>query len=290
MVRAVSVAGGPGDAAGGRGAGGDEMSTTDRLQDRREVAAGDRAYAIGFQDGGWYANGWHITGEMGGIWAPPLKLADGVWFGVDDQWVGPATRFTSGRGYVRYELPPVNGVKLTRTDFVPDGVRARAVRAHARRQRRRRRTVKVDVHSELLHRLPVDRQRGPPDRGRQRPGHGHGRRAACSASPTARSPPSPARSQPAIGARDRARLPRPAHRARLRERREGAAVGVRRRPDRPRRRRAAPLPRPTLRRARDAVVRGRGHARRPRRGAGRPGRAAARQVPRPRAAARAAAA
>ena len=77
-------------------------------------------YAIGFQDGGWYANGWHITGEMGGIWAPPLKLADGVWFGVDDQWVGPATRFTSGRGYVRYELPPVNGVKMT-----PHRLRAR---------------------------------------------------------------------------------------------------------------------------------------------------------------------
>ena len=33
--------------------------------------------AIGFQDGRFYANGWHITGEMGGIWAPPLKLADG---------------------------------------------------------------------------------------------------------------------------------------------------------------------------------------------------------------------
>ena len=48
----------------------------------------------------FYANGWHITGEMGGIWAPPLKLADGVWFGVDDQWVGAATKFTSGRGYV----------------------------------------------------------------------------------------------------------------------------------------------------------------------------------------------
>ena len=45
-----------------------DASTTDRLQDRREVAAGTRAYAIGFQDGGFYAHGWHITGEMGGVW------------------------------------------------------------------------------------------------------------------------------------------------------------------------------------------------------------------------------
>ncbi|MDA0173958.1 hypothetical protein OJ998_32955 [Solirubrobacter taibaiensis] len=138
----------------------DEVSTTDRLPDRREVAAGDRAYAIGFQDGGWYANGWHITGEMGGIWAPPLKLADGVWFGVDDQWVGPATRFTSGRGYVRYELPPVNGVKMTRTDFAPDGVRGALFGLTLVGSGTH--TVKVDVHSELLPAYPWSGSEGHP--------------------------------------------------------------------------------------------------------------------------------
>ena len=68
-----------------------ELSVTTRLADRREVAAGTRAYSIGFEDGRFYANGWHITGEMGGVWTPPLKLVDGVWFGLDGQWVGPAT-------------------------------------------------------------------------------------------------------------------------------------------------------------------------------------------------------
>ena len=62
-----------------------ELSTSDRLPDRREVAAGTRAYAIGFEDGHFYANGWHIQGEMGGVWAPPQKLLDGLWFGVDGQ-------------------------------------------------------------------------------------------------------------------------------------------------------------------------------------------------------------
>jgi hypothetical protein len=38
----------PGPAAG---AATPESSTTNRLQDRREVAAGDRAYVEGFQDG-----------------------------------------------------------------------------------------------------------------------------------------------------------------------------------------------------------------------------------------------
>ena len=61
-----------------------ELSISDRLQDRRYGVAGERARAIGFQDGRWYANGWHITGEMGGVWSEPLKLVDGVWFGVED--------------------------------------------------------------------------------------------------------------------------------------------------------------------------------------------------------------
>src|SRR3954447_229012 len=101
-----------------------ELSTSSRLADRREVAAGTRAYAIGFEDGRFYANGWHITGEvgggwaaplepLGGVWTPPLKLLDGVWFGVGDAWVGPATKFTSGEGYVRYDLPPLSGLNLS---------------------------------------------------------------------------------------------------------------------------------------------------------------------------------
>ena len=93
------------------------------MADRREVAAGTRAYSLGFEDGRFYANGWHITGEMGGVWTPPVKLVDGVWFGLDDDWVGPATKFTSGWGYTRFDLPTTAGLQVSRTDFVPDGRR-----------------------------------------------------------------------------------------------------------------------------------------------------------------------
>src|SRR4051794_6849441 len=134
------------------------------LKDRREVSAGTRAYSIGFEDGGFYAHGWHITGEMGGIWAPPLKLADGVWFGVDDQWVGPATRFTSGLGYTGYALPPIGDIDLTRVDFVPDdrrvamyGLFLTSTAAEPRTV-----TVKVDVHSELMTAYPWAGSTGHP--------------------------------------------------------------------------------------------------------------------------------
>jgi hypothetical protein len=98
-----------------------ELSTDNRLQDRREIAAGQRSYVEGFQDGRFYANGWHTTGEMGGVWTPPLKLVDGVWFGIGDQWVGQATRFSSGWGYTRFALPDAGGLQLQRTDVSGSG-------------------------------------------------------------------------------------------------------------------------------------------------------------------------
>ena len=133
-----------------------ELSVSERLQDRRYVAAGERARAIGFEDGRFYANGWHIAGEMGGVWSEPLKLVDGVWFGIDDEWIGPATSFTSGWGYTRMELPTTAGLQLERTDFAPDGRRVAlfGLRMTNPGTSARTVTVKVDAHSELLTEYP----------------------------------------------------------------------------------------------------------------------------------------
>jgi hypothetical protein len=132
-----------------------ELSTSNRLQDRRVVAAGQRSYSESFADGRFYANGWHITGEMGGVWAPPLKLVDGVWFGIDDTWVGQATRFVSGQGYTRYELPPVGGLTLERTDFAPDAHRSVLFGLTMTNPGATKTvTVKVDAHSELMGAYP----------------------------------------------------------------------------------------------------------------------------------------
>jgi hypothetical protein len=132
-----------------------QLSVNTRLADRREVDAGTRAYSIGFEDGRFYANGWHITGEMGGIWTPPMKMLDGVWFGLDGQWVGPATKFSSGWGYTRYALPSVGGLQLQRTDFVPDGQRAALFGLTVTNPgSARTTTLKIDAHSELMGQWP----------------------------------------------------------------------------------------------------------------------------------------
>jgi hypothetical protein len=143
-------------AGAGTAAAAPELSVSDRLQDRRYGVAGERTRVIGFQDGRFYANGWHITGEMGGVWSEPLKLVDGVWFGIGDEWVGPATRFTSGWGYAKLDLPSASGLELQRTDFVPDGRRAALFGLTMTNPAATARTVtvKVDAHSELMTEYP----------------------------------------------------------------------------------------------------------------------------------------
>ena len=132
-----------------------ELSLSDRLDDRRYVAAGSRAYVVGTQAGRFPAMGFHTRGEMGGVWAPPLKLLDGLWFSIDGEWVGPATQFRSGYGYVEMDLPTTAGVRVTRTDVVPDGRRGALILLRMRSTGGERKVdVAVDAHSELMSAYP----------------------------------------------------------------------------------------------------------------------------------------
>jgi hypothetical protein len=132
-----------------------ELSTKDQLKTRRYVAAGDRAYVMGFQDGNFYAQGWHVTGEMGGVWTQPLKLVDGVWFSVDGKWLDPAAKFTSGWGYTRMDFPDASGLQISRTDFAPDGKRGALFGLRLRNPGATKTVdIAVDAHSELMSHYP----------------------------------------------------------------------------------------------------------------------------------------
>jgi hypothetical protein len=93
-------------------------STSERLSEKRYVAAGERAYVMGTADGGFPPLGTQISGEMGGVWAHPIKLLTGYWFAVDGTWLPPARRFTSGAGYIQMTLPRFAGLEITRTTTV----------------------------------------------------------------------------------------------------------------------------------------------------------------------------
>ena len=131
------------------------LSVGERLDDRRYVTMGTRAYEVGTEEGRFPAMGFHTRGEMGGIWSPPIKLLDGLWFGINNRWIGPATRFTSGYGYVKMRLPGPEGLRVTRTDFVPDGHRAALVGlTFASGDADKSFTLKMDAHSELMGAYP----------------------------------------------------------------------------------------------------------------------------------------
>ena len=134
-----------------------ELSETKRLPDRRSLTVGDRFYAMGTEDGLYPAAGWHTTGEMGGMWTQPIKLLDGMWFGLDDAWLGEqakATKFTSGWGYHRVDYAPTGGVSASRTDFAPDGLRAGLVGLTLTAQEDAEVTLSLDAHSELMNAYP----------------------------------------------------------------------------------------------------------------------------------------
>ena len=131
------------------------LSVSSQLDHRRYAAAGDRAFELGTEDGRYPAMGFHTRGEMGGIWTPPVKLLDGIWFGINGQWIGPATNFASGFGYAQMALPASGGVRLSRTDFAPDGRRAvefgLTLTAGSKAANV---NLNVDAHSELMSAYP----------------------------------------------------------------------------------------------------------------------------------------
>src|ERR1700733_3843341 len=100
------------------------ISATSQLSERRYVAAGTQAYVVGVEDGTFPPIGWHTTGQMGGVFTPPVKLLDGLWFGLSGSWLDAATSYTTGPGFVRMTFPVTDGVQPPLTEFAPDGLSA----------------------------------------------------------------------------------------------------------------------------------------------------------------------
>ena len=89
------------------------------------VTPGDRTYLIGHQNGAFPDLGWHITGEMGGLWNHPIKLADGF----DITLIQDQEELTLNRAdsFINYPYGNVHKfswaekqLKIQRTQFVPD--------------------------------------------------------------------------------------------------------------------------------------------------------------------------
>ncbi len=94
------------------------------------VTSGDRLYLVGHQDGSFAEIGWHVPGEMGGIWDHPIKLMDGFGMALlkegDTTCLNAATEFRNypfGNAHEFRNLP-IADLWVERFQFVPDSEEA----------------------------------------------------------------------------------------------------------------------------------------------------------------------
>jgi Bacterial alpha-L-rhamnosidase 6 hairpin glycosidase domain len=92
------------------------------------VTAGDRVYLVGYQDGSFPDLGWHIAGEMGGIWDHPIKLMDGFTARIETI-SGESFCLNQAEQFVNYPVAnrhyfiwKQENLAIDRTQFVPDGI------------------------------------------------------------------------------------------------------------------------------------------------------------------------
>lgn len=89
------------------------------------ITPGNRVYAIGHQNGQFPNIGWHIKGEMGGIWDHPIKLMDGFQESMGTE--GQTKPFPKADFYKQYPFSslfvyqlPNSGISVRRMQFSPD--------------------------------------------------------------------------------------------------------------------------------------------------------------------------
>lgn len=108
-----------------------ELDSVEYLEGKKEylgspfVTAGDRVYMVGHQDGSFPDLGWHVTGEMGGIWDHPIKLMDGFSMNIkegDGSWcLDKADQFIN-YPFANKHIFKKDELKVERVQFVPDGM------------------------------------------------------------------------------------------------------------------------------------------------------------------------
>lgn len=103
------------------------LRNTPSIQGKQEnskylyVTAAPKIYSIGNQAGQFPPVGFHISGEMGGIWMQPLKLFDGFAISVNGAELAKANKFTA-YPYASQFIYNLNGLSIIRTDFAADTV------------------------------------------------------------------------------------------------------------------------------------------------------------------------
>ncbi len=111
------------------------FTNSEKIQGKAEylpspyATAGDRLYMVGHQDGTFPDLGWHVQGEMGGVWCHPIKLMDGFEMAIlvnnQKYALNKADAFENyafGNKLIYNSLS--TDFEVERYQFVPDGKKA----------------------------------------------------------------------------------------------------------------------------------------------------------------------
>jgi glycogen debranching enzyme len=118
--------------------------------------AGDKLYMVGNQDGTFPDLGWHVKGEMGGIWHHPIKLLDGfeASIAVDNKSyelnkADAFINFPFGNKHVYNTIS--DKISIERFQFVPDDMGAVYVEYSIKNKSSK--TVKIDFDIKAISNL-----------------------------------------------------------------------------------------------------------------------------------------
>ncbi len=93
------------------------------------LTAGERAWCVGWQDGTFPDINSHIPRDGGGLWAPPVKIADGFSLRIDDVLLSKPDFYTTYpyAGTFTYRQA-VEGLEVERLQFIPQNIPGMLVR------------------------------------------------------------------------------------------------------------------------------------------------------------------
>ena len=119
------------------------------------VTAGNRLYCIGNQAGGFPEVGFHVPGEMGGIWQQPLKLMDGFNLTLKNPKTGLAYKSVCD-SFITYSMATKfhylmtdEDIGITQTQFVPDNLPVLVVEYNIRNNSMQNRSYELELTTDI---------------------------------------------------------------------------------------------------------------------------------------------
>jgi len=119
------------------------------------VTAGNRLYCIGNQAGEFPKVGFHVPGQMGGVWQHPIKLLDGYSLNVKNKLTRETYENISD-SFITYSFATKfnyhvrdQQVRITQTQFVPDNLPVLVVEYSVQNTSGQSRDIELEVKTDI---------------------------------------------------------------------------------------------------------------------------------------------